>query len=168
MRNNITKEMAHREMDARRELLEKRQQIMESVFQQAGEKLKEFAASPDYPAWMERHCKEIAKTFVKPGTVLYLRSEDLSMKDALQKAFGAVVNSGRTKASVWAASGHRTWKWAWWQTTRWTPCWKTSGNGLKKIRACGSSNAAGRHQSRGGSSRAPTERLGTFKWKRKT
>ena len=89
MRNNITKEMAHREMDARRELLEKRQQIMESVFQQAGEKLKEFAASPDYPTWMERHCKEIAKTFVKPGTVLYLRSEDLSMKDALQKAFGA-------------------------------------------------------------------------------
>ena len=27
MRNNITKEMAHREMDARRELLEKRRQI---------------------------------------------------------------------------------------------------------------------------------------------
>ena len=32
MRNTITKEMAHREMDARRELLEKRRKIMEDTF----------------------------------------------------------------------------------------------------------------------------------------
>ena len=53
MRSNITKEMAHREMDKRRELLEKRREIMDKIFAQAADKLREFTKSSKYAGWMD-------------------------------------------------------------------------------------------------------------------
>lgn len=88
MRNNITKEMAHREMDARRELLEKRRKIMEEIFTQAAERLKEFAQSQEYQDWMKRHCQKLAETFSQPGTVLFVRPEDRKLESLLKSAFG--------------------------------------------------------------------------------
>ncbi len=88
MRNNITKEMAHREMDARRELLEKRRQIMEQVFSDAAAKLKEFAQGPEYEGWMTRHCRELAAVFNETETLLYVRPQDVKMEKALAEAFG--------------------------------------------------------------------------------
>lgn len=88
MRNTITKEMAHREMDARRELLEKRRKIMEDTFAQAAARLKEFAQSQEYQDWMKRHCQKLAETFSQPGTVLFVRPEDRKLEDLLKSAFG--------------------------------------------------------------------------------
>lgn len=88
MRNNITKEMAHREMDARRELLEKRRKIMEEIFTQAAERLKEFAQSQEYQDWMKRHCQKLAETFSQPDTVLFVRPEDRKLESLLKSAFG--------------------------------------------------------------------------------
>lgn len=89
MRSNITKEMAHREMDKRRELLEKRRQIMGKVFSQAADKLREFVKSPEYGEWMSAHCHQLADVFTEPGTVLYVRPADVNMKETLVRSFGA-------------------------------------------------------------------------------
>ncbi len=88
MRNNITKEMAHREMDARRELLEKRRQIMEQVFSDAAAKLQEFTKGSEYKGWMSSHCRELASVFDETETLLYVRPDDVKMEKALADAFG--------------------------------------------------------------------------------
>lgn len=88
MRNNITQEMAHREMDARRELLEKRRQLMEQVFSDAATKLKEFASSTEYEDWMVRHCRELAEVFDDTETQIYVRPEDLKLEKTLADTFG--------------------------------------------------------------------------------
>lgn len=88
MRNNITQEMAHREMDARRELLEKRRQLMEQVFSDAATKLKEFAGSTEYEDWMVRHCRELAEVFDDTETQIYVRPEDLKLEKTLADTFG--------------------------------------------------------------------------------
>ncbi len=88
MRNNITQEMAHREMDARRELLEKRRQLMEQVFSDAATKLKEFANSTEYEDWMVRHCRELAEVFDDTETQIYVRPEDLKLEKTLADTFG--------------------------------------------------------------------------------
>ena len=88
MRSNITKEMAHREMDKRRELLEKRREIMDKIFAQAADKLREFTKSSEYAGWMDSHCRQLAGVFTAPGTVLYVRPEDTAMKDTLIRSFG--------------------------------------------------------------------------------
>ena len=38
---------------------------------------------------MDDHCRKLAELFSQPETVLYVRPEDVKMKDSLQKAFGA-------------------------------------------------------------------------------
>lgn len=85
MRSNITKEMAHREMDARRKLLEQRKTIMNRVFMAAAEKLQAFAASPEYHDWVVRHCRELSGLFTAPDTVAFIREEDMKMAEEIRK-----------------------------------------------------------------------------------
>ena len=66
MRDRIMREMSHREMDSRRELLTKRQEISEKVFERAEKALIEY-------------------------TVVYVKSGDEKYKAQIEKAFGDTV-----------------------------------------------------------------------------
>ncbi len=92
MRGGITREMAHREMDARRDLIEKRRTIMEDVFSGVRERLTEFTATEPYAALLEKEAKEIAAVLATgEGTpVLFLKPEDMKYEDRVRKAFGSV------------------------------------------------------------------------------
>ena len=68
MRGRITREIAHREMDARRALLEKRGEITRKVFAAAREKLLDFAGSAEYGALLE---KEMAALLEAAGGDLF-------------------------------------------------------------------------------------------------
>ncbi len=88
MRNSIFHEMAHREMDCRRELLAKRQKISDDVFARCREKLTEFSTKDEYAMLLEKSARELRETFDKPGTVIRIKDGDLKYEELIKKAFG--------------------------------------------------------------------------------
>ena len=60
MRSGITQEMAHRGMDARRELLTKRQKITDEVFERCSKYFHEYTQKNDYPALLEKFAKNLS------------------------------------------------------------------------------------------------------------
>ena len=79
-RSNIVREMSHKEIDARRVLLEKRQKIETSVFEKAAAELVAFTAKPDYTSMLRKNAGEMTKVLTKPGTVVYIKPGDVKAK----------------------------------------------------------------------------------------
>ena len=88
MRNGIARELARREMETRRGLLIKRDEISRKVFKCASEKLSEFSQSSGYPEFLEKSAQNLKKAVHGPGTVLLLGEKDQKYADLVQKAFG--------------------------------------------------------------------------------
>ena len=78
-----------REQEVRRDLLTRRQEITEEVFQKAKDALRAFAASEAYAAFLERAVQEAAVLFTAGDTVFCMRPEDSKWQKTVQKAFGA-------------------------------------------------------------------------------
>ena len=85
MRNNITREMAHREMDSRRKLLNQRRKIMEEVFSKASQELLSYTETPAYCEKLKKSAQELASVFAgaEGKTVLCLKPEDLKKYETI-------------------------------------------------------------------------------------
>ena len=68
MRHRIAREMALREVNARRELLVKRGELTKKVFARAAEKLLAFTKTEEYPRFLEAQAKKLAPLFPALGT----------------------------------------------------------------------------------------------------
>ena len=88
MRDEITREIAHREMDARKKLLEKRQIIADEVFEKAKKQLLDYTSSKDYPGLLQKFAKNLSELFPESGAILCVKKEDLKYEDLLKQAFG--------------------------------------------------------------------------------
>ncbi len=89
MRGRITREIAHREMDARRALLEKRGEITRKVFAAAREKLLDFAGSAEYGALLEKFARALGPVFRGSETaVIFLKPSDMAYRDRVAQAYG--------------------------------------------------------------------------------
>jgi Archaeal/vacuolar-type H+-ATPase subunit E len=88
MRNGIAREMARREMDGRRELLEQRQKITEQVFERAKQQLTEFTQKAEYAALLQKFASQLPDQFRRSGTVIEIRKEDEQFEDQIKNAFG--------------------------------------------------------------------------------
>lgn len=112
MRNGIAREMAQREMDARRGLLIKREEMSRKVFERAAQQLTEFSQSDKYGEFLEASARRLKKAVRGKGTVLFLGEKDKKYEDLVRKAFGedcpvqtdAAIRLGGLRA-VNAASG---------------------------------------------------------------
>ncbi|WP_312692987.1 V-type ATP synthase subunit E [Caproiciproducens sp.] len=88
MRNGISREMAQREMEGRKELLAKRQKITTEVFERARKALVDYTQTGDYAGLLKKFAAELSKTFTKPGTVLCIKKEDENYQELIKEAFG--------------------------------------------------------------------------------
>lgn len=88
MRDNITREIAHREMDTRKKLLEKRQGITDQVFEKAKKQLLDYTQSQEYPGLLQKYARNLSKLFTESDVVLCVKEEDLKYEDLLRQAFG--------------------------------------------------------------------------------
>lgn len=88
MRNKIARELAMREQNTRRDLLIRRQEIMDEVFKKAENALTDFAASDKYDTFLQKTAKEAAPLFTEADTVVALKPGDKSHQDVIAKAFG--------------------------------------------------------------------------------
>ncbi len=89
MRNGISREMAQREMNARKDLLAKRQKVTAEVFERAKKALVDFTQKSDYTALLKKFASELSKTFTGPGTVLCIKKEDQNYQELIKEAFGS-------------------------------------------------------------------------------
>lgn len=87
MRAGIARELSRREMDSRKELLAKRQQITDEVFEKVADKLLAFTKSGEYAAFLERTARKLADSFRIPGTVLCIKAEDAVYEKNIADAF---------------------------------------------------------------------------------
>lgn len=88
MRNTISREMAQREMEGRRQLLNQRQKITEEVFERAAKSLRDFTSTDKYKTWLCDRVRELSPLFDGMETTLQIREEDMPLRKKLEQAFG--------------------------------------------------------------------------------
>lgn len=71
-----------------KKLVDKRDQYVEAIFNEAKDKLKTFVSSKEYPKYMIARMEEVAKQYPMLNSILQLRKEDEGMADRLVKAYG--------------------------------------------------------------------------------
>lgn len=87
MRNSIASEISKKEMESRRKLFQKRQDITDEIFTKAKNKLIEFTKTDKYKELLIKYTKEMAKVLNKDDTILYVKEEDICFSDDIKKAF---------------------------------------------------------------------------------
>lgn len=92
MKAEIAKEMSKKELDSRKNLFEKRNSITKKVFEKSKLKLLEFTKTNEYPKLLAKYAKAISSVLVEPGTIIYVRKEDLCFSDTIKEAFGRDCN----------------------------------------------------------------------------
>lgn len=89
MRNGISQELAQRELQGRRKLLEQRQKITDTVFERAAAELAAFSQTPQYADMLIRFTAELPEKFKKDSTVIFLKEDDAKYQEQIKKVFGA-------------------------------------------------------------------------------
>lgn len=87
IRQEAGQRISQNEQSARHSLLQRRQAIMDEIFVSAAERLKDFAASADYPAFLQKSAARMAQTAGGASVTLFVRPDDLAAAEDLKKAF---------------------------------------------------------------------------------
>ena len=87
IRQEAGRRISESEQSARHSLLQRRQAIMDEVFASAADRLKSFAASADYPAFLQKSAARMAQTAGEASVTLFVRPDDLQAAEDLKKAF---------------------------------------------------------------------------------
>ncbi|MFQ6793149.1 V-type ATP synthase subunit E [Thomasclavelia sp.] len=74
-----------------RSLVEKRDEYVADIFNQAKDKLVAFVNSDEYYDYLINHMSKIGKDYQMESSTLYLRNDDLKYQDALIKAYGTAL-----------------------------------------------------------------------------
>jgi V/A-type H+-transporting ATPase subunit E len=87
MRTGISREMSVREMDLKRQLLEKRQKIADDVFRRAAEKLTEFTEAEQYADFLKKSAEQFSKALQGQDTVIFIKPGDEKYEETIRNAF---------------------------------------------------------------------------------
>ena len=79
----IVNTTAKKELDLRRELFSERESIAEEVFDEARQRLRDFASSDGYKGFLENSAREISGLFGEESCVLYIAPFDEKYRDML-------------------------------------------------------------------------------------
>ncbi len=78
----------HAEVEAKKRILKKREEIVDRVFESVAEKLDAFVEGDDYEAWLEKLCAKAAEEIGGSGKTVYLTSRDMKYADKISAAAG--------------------------------------------------------------------------------
>jgi V/A-type H+/Na+-transporting ATPase subunit E len=87
MRTGISREMAIREMNLKRQLLEQRQKITDDVFRRAADKLAEFVKTERYVDFLKKTAEQFSKTLQEEGTIIFFKPGDEKYEKDIRAAF---------------------------------------------------------------------------------
>lgn len=84
LHNQLSREMSRRDLDARKELLDRRREMMDAVFAKARERLLAYVESPAYSDTLRAAVREMVEKLPADGTIYTLRRRDEAEADALR------------------------------------------------------------------------------------
>lgn len=88
MSSNASAEISESHIERTKKLIEKRDEYVKNIFDQALEELKAFVKSVDYMPFVEAKIQRVADNFKDSQSIMYVSHEDLAHKAAFVKAFG--------------------------------------------------------------------------------
>ena len=87
MKGSISREISIKEMDCKKKLLRRRQEIVDEVFSNCEKKLAQFTNSDKYQSFIDNSLKKVSKILDRGKTIIYLRKEDFKFKDKIKSNF---------------------------------------------------------------------------------
>ncbi len=83
LHNSLAREMSRRDMDARKQLLNRRREMTADIFAEATKKLLSYTATPAYEESLTHSMKEMCNTLPANDSIYYLAVKDAAHRDAL-------------------------------------------------------------------------------------
>lgn len=88
MKNKISIEVSHKELDERKKIACKRQRMIRDVFKESKIRLIEFTRTEEYRESLAVYAQNISKKLILDDVILYVYKEDLKYEDIIKKGFG--------------------------------------------------------------------------------
>ena len=91
MSSNASAEISESHIERTKKLIEKRDEYVKNIFDQARDELKAFVKSDEYFPFVEAKIKKVAENFKDSKSIMYVSHDDIKNKDAFVKAFGTDI-----------------------------------------------------------------------------
>lgn len=91
MSSNASAEISESHIERTKKLIEKRDEYVKNIFDQARDELKAFVKSDEYFPFVEAKIKKVADDFKDSKSIMYVSHDDFKNKDAFVKAFGTDI-----------------------------------------------------------------------------
>lgn len=88
IKNKISIEVSHKELDERKKIAGKRQEMMTDIFKESEKRLIDFTRTEEYRTSLVKYTKNIAKKLPYDDVILYVYEEDLKYEAMIREAFG--------------------------------------------------------------------------------
>lgn len=88
MRNRISIDISHKELEERGKLAKKRQRIVKDVFTLCRERLVQFKSTPEYIEFLEKCAQRISLAIKEDDAKIYIVKDDEKYIEAIKKNFG--------------------------------------------------------------------------------
>ena len=84
-------ELLHAEMDSKKQVLLKREEIINNVMDSAKTRLAEFTHSGEYEEWLVKKAQSAAKEALEGGKIIYVSEDDMRYADKLKTIDGGEI-----------------------------------------------------------------------------
>ena len=91
MSSNASAEISESHIERTKKLIEKRDEYVKNIFDQARDELKTFVKSDEYLPFVEAKIQRVAENFKDSKSIMYVSHDDIKNKDAFVKAFGTDI-----------------------------------------------------------------------------
>lgn len=91
MSSNASAEISESHIERTKKLIEKRDEYVKNIFDQARDELKTFVKSDEYFPFVEAKIQRVAENFKDSKSIMYVSHDDIKNKDAFVKAFGTDI-----------------------------------------------------------------------------
>ena len=91
MSSNASAEISESHIERTKKLIEKRDEYVKNIFDQARDELKTFVKSGEYLPFVEAKIQRVAENFKDSKSIMYVSHDDFKNRDAFVKAFGTDI-----------------------------------------------------------------------------
>jgi hypothetical protein len=88
MKNKISVDISHKELECRKNLAGKRQNMLNEMFDTCAKELMEYTKTSEYTEKMKEYAKDISKVLSESDTKLFVKEEDLKYSNLVKESFG--------------------------------------------------------------------------------
>ena len=88
IKQDIGRDLSHRQMEMRMALFKRREEIMTEIFSEAKKRLEAFQSSENYEAFLCRSAKKAAEILSGDNITIRVCEADMKYREAIEKAFG--------------------------------------------------------------------------------